>query len=109
MLRLVHNPAVAIERVTIKYFEAGHTFMSADCEHATAGRKLRSLPTVLDIEDFAAAVTTQRVAPKLMEGTDFFHLKDDISTHQLNKLHAVGRRPYLKKVTAAHFRRASEP
>lgn len=45
-----------VELLTIKYFQAGHTFMSADSFHHQVELSLKRNPKVFDFNDFKTAV-----------------------------------------------------
>ena len=50
-MRAVHSPKTLTNRITLKYFEAGYTSMSADAIHQAISKNTRKAP-VEDFEDF---------------------------------------------------------
>jgi hypothetical protein len=110
-LRCVHQKEFAMKQITLKYFEPGHSFMSADSEHAAAEKALRKKGTVLDLVDFAACCSTSKSTSVMMKIEDFLQPKykpgyklDMVSQHKLGKL---TDRPLLAQVVVAQFRRGS--
>lgn len=53
---LVNSTEVSLEQLEIKYFEPGHTFMSADAFHHQVEKSLKQKKKVLDFEDFVDCV-----------------------------------------------------
>jgi len=43
----VNDPALAVEDITLKYFEPGHTFMSADSVHHGVEKSMKGLDILL--------------------------------------------------------------
>lgn len=52
----LHSCEIAAETITIKYFEAGHTFMSADSFHHLVEKELKRNPKCYDFQDFVNVV-----------------------------------------------------
>ena len=46
------------ESITMKYFEKGHTFMSADSFHARVEKEIKTLKNLFDFNDFLSALDT---------------------------------------------------
>ena len=40
------------QSITTKYFERGHTFMCADNDHGSIGRKMKKCPKICTFQDF---------------------------------------------------------
>lgn len=53
---IVNSVEVCVENIEIKYFEPGHTFMSADSFHHQVELSLKRKKKVFDFEDFVGAV-----------------------------------------------------
>lgn len=57
---VVNDPMSPLEDITLKYFEPGHTFMSADSFHHGVEKEMRKRPggAVLDFEDFKNVIAS---------------------------------------------------
>lgn len=81
---------VSVERLEIKFFEVGHTYMSADAFHHQVELSMSKRRQILDFSDFSGAVQAAnkgRTYVHEMKLEDFLHdLKDYKSTAKLNKL-----------------------
>lgn len=58
LVAVVNDSTSALEDVTLKFFEPGHTFMSADSFHHGVEKEMKKRPAVLDFEDFSAAIAS---------------------------------------------------
>ncbi|XDV25699.1 hypothetical protein PO909_029572, partial [Leuciscus waleckii] len=60
LVKLVNNKTNNIQDITLKYFETGHTFMSADSFHHGVEKAMRKQPGgfVLDFQDFKDVIAS---------------------------------------------------
>ena len=65
--------------VTIKYFEPGHTFMSADSFHHAVEQGMRKKQHIQDFQDFADFVNFSRKA-LVMEHDNFLQIPHGVSS-----------------------------
>ena len=56
MVGLVNSQESMIEKVTLKYFTVGHSFMSADNFHSSVEREMKKMDKVYDFNDFIQCV-----------------------------------------------------
>ncbi|XP_045771874.1 uncharacterized protein LOC123871886 [Maniola jurtina] len=82
LVRIINDNMTTIERITLEYFESGHTFMAADAVHAAIAKKLKSKGEVYDLNDFITTIKTSR---KNME-VDLIDHKDMIIFSNDSKL-----------------------
>ena len=87
--------------VTIKYFEPGHTFMSADVFHHQIGQGMREKKRVEDFQDFQDIVT-KKGKSLLMEVGDFLDIPKGISSAKFAQL-----KPNLNEVFVIKFERGT--
>ena len=66
-----------IQKISIKYFEKGHTFMSADSFHAQVEKEMRK--RLYDFNVFEGGVSKSGVAVE-MKAEDFFNFRNHLST-----------------------------
>lgn len=52
---LINQPEVQLQRIELKYFEPGHTFMATDSVHAGVEKQMKQ-KRVVTFEDFKLAV-----------------------------------------------------
>ena len=78
---LVHEVNIHgdISNIRIKYFEKGHTFMSADSYHSQVERAMREKKHRYDFRDFVECVSKYGM-PLEMTAGGFYDLKNQLST-----------------------------
>lgn len=104
---IVNSDEVSLESLEIKYFEPGHTFMSADSFHHQVEQSLKRKGKVLDFADFVECVETSnssRVQVVNMRVNDFYDYEDFSSKYKLGRL---SPRVYLSDVVQASFTKGS--
>lgn len=102
---IVNSNEVSLELLDIKYFEPGHTFMSADSFHHQVELSLKRAKKVWDFDDFKKCVQTcnsNRVEVLNMEIDNIYVFPDCVSQNKLNKLQP---RPYLCDIVHLRFER----
>ena len=62
MTRLINDVSIAATKLTIKYFEPGHSFMAADSVHGSIGTAIRSKQNIYDFHDFLEVILASRSA-----------------------------------------------
>ena len=63
-----------LETINLKYFEPGHTFMSADSFHAQVEKQFKRKATLFDFNDYFSCVAAAGRVIKMQE-QEFFVLK----------------------------------
>lgn len=89
LVYLINSDHVSTETICLKYFEPGHTFMSADSFHHQVETALKKQKKTYDFQDFQNAVSSAnsgKVTLKSMTFSDFYHWKDHSSKATLNRL-----------------------
>lgn len=101
---LINSSEVNSTRITLKYLETGHTFMSADSFHHQVEKSLKEKKKVLDFEDYLACIkkANKKVQVINMELANFYDCKDYSSRFKLNK---TMPKPYLNTFCEVQFRR----
>ena len=99
----------SLEDITLKYFEPGHTFMSADSFHHGVEQQIRKCPVgvVYDFEDFVnvvASSNSKKVDVVLMQNANVLDWKDGHSTTKVKKAKA----PKLGEMAEIQVRRGSK-
>ncbi|CAH1108338.1 unnamed protein product [Psylliodes chrysocephalus] len=66
------------ETVTVKYFEAGHSFMKADVVHGQIGKAMKKKSNVYDIHDLNDIIpkTSRHNKTLLLNFEDFYEFKE---------------------------------
>ena len=106
LVKVVNHAANNIQTITLKYFEPGHTFMSADSFHHGVEKAMRKQPggVVLDFEDFKGVIASSnsgRVNVVDRQCTNFLAWS---SGHSVTKLKKV---PNLSGMAIIQLRRGS--
>ncbi|XP_031334146.1 uncharacterized protein LOC116164147 [Photinus pyralis] len=101
---IVNCAEVAVQKLEVKYFESGHTFMAADSFHHAVENSLRKAGKVYDFNDYVTAVKNacKGVYVEEMDENSFFLWEDHTSQYKLNK---ITPRPYLNEMSHVVFRR----
>lgn len=84
-----------MQNLEVKYFQSGHTFMSADSFHHQVELSLKRQSKVFDFDDFKKIVqmaNSSKVDVKEMTLQDFSLWKDSSSKYKLQK---IIPKPYL--------------
>ena len=96
----VNNLHASIETITIKYFEKGHTYMSADSFHASVETTIRKMKRLYDFDDFVRSISKNGIVIEMKEG-DFIDYKEQLSTAKDTNY------PYLRNIFVVEFRKGS--
>lgn len=104
---IINSNEVAAETIELKYFEPGHTFMSADHFHHCVENSMKRKKNVYDFPDFVQCVkdSKSKVEVKQMEITHFYDWEDWSSLHKLKQSEP---RAYLKDMYKIKFQRGSK-
>ena len=101
MAKIVNSPQVTlVEKLTINYFEAGHSFMACDSVHASIGNSIKRRAEIGDFADFTKLIkeSRQRLSTYCLYHKDLINFSN---AHSLSK----NRNVKLKSVKAIEFRR----
>ena len=98
---LVNHKDYTCEKITMKYFEAGHTLMAADAFHKEIEDKMKRIGNVYDFSDFEKVIIARGHALK-MNLSDFTDYKGKLSKAKGTNHHR------LENVVVAEFRSGSE-
>lgn len=96
LVRAVNDDKTEIEKLTLEYFEVGHTFMAADAVHAAIAKKLTSASELYDLNDFVATIKSSRknLQVELLTHKDMICFDNDSKTvypkeYNLHKLKII--------------------
>lgn len=95
---IINSPETATNKLTLRYFEPGHTFMAADSFHHQVELSLQQKKKVYDFADFVNCVKSAnsgKVVVKEMKLEDFFAWSDNSSSYKIKQLTP---RPYMKDI-----------
>lgn len=98
LVYMVNSSNISTSTLTLNYFEAGHTFMSADHFHHQVELSLKRQGKTYDFSDFVEAVRSAnsgKVEVKPMNYTDFY---DWVDCSSLYKINHTKPRPYLSDI-----------
>lgn len=105
---LVNSSDVALKSLSLKFFEPGHTFMSADSFHHQVEKSLKQMKKVFDFEDYKDAVqkaNSSKVKLIEMKINNFFNWEDKSSQYKLSR---INPRPYLNNMVQVDFERGNQ-
>ena len=91
-----------IQSVTLKYFERGHSFMSADSYHHLVEKEMNERRNVYDFEDFLEVLNVHGRAI-LMKSGDFINVPRGVS----DQSKFTEGKPLLDDISVAMFNRGS--
>lgn len=102
---IVNCAEVNLNKLVLKFFEPGHTFMSADQFHHQVEQSLKKKAKVYDFDDFTEciqAANSGKVSVISMKKDNFYDWQDYSSTFKIKK--AIPR-PYLHDMILISFTR----
>ena len=102
LVAVVNSSWCWLESITLKYFKAGHTFMSADSFHHMVEHEIAKQDHVFDFQDFVDAVSNAGTV-LVMSSDDFQNWEKQLSESKESK----SKRPILDSVVLAQFPRNS--
>ena len=85
LVAIVNDSSYHVESITLKYFEAGHTFMSADSFHHQVEKEATTKGNLYDFEDYLQCVRNSGTCV-LMNGGDFLQLRNEMSESRHQRL-----------------------
>ena len=94
-----------LDDITIKYFEKGHTFMSADAFHASVERNMRDLKKVMDFSDFKQCIEKTGESVE-MRAEDFIDFRKRLVAKTTKNADSI-KYPLLADVAVVQFRKGS--
>lgn len=106
LIHVVNSADVNFQTITLKYLEAGHTYMAADEFHHQVEHSMKKKKHVYDFEDFHQVVldTRRNITVKVMNLPDFYQFEDCSSSY---KLQHSSPRAYLSDMCEVTFRRGT--
>lgn len=96
----INSNATALKEIKLKYFEKGHTFMSADSYRHMVEKAMKDLNNVYDFEDWLSALN-ENGHSIVLEGEDCWAVKKGLSTGKHTSV------PYIENIQEAKFSRGS--
>lgn len=80
---MVNNPNVGVQLMTLKYFEPGHTFMSADGVHGNIASAMKKMSTIGDMRDYVDVIQNSRSKMKtvVIDHTDMKLFKNEVKSN----------------------------
>ncbi len=108
MMIVAVNRLTSAQRITVKYFEAGRTFMSADSVHHGIEQEMKKVGKIFDWEDFVKMATKSnsgRVEVLDMKIADFKPWLDKTSKAKILRFRP---RLYLRDIAVAEFRQGEK-
>ena len=104
-MSLLNSTDTEADDITLKYFETGHTFMSADSFHHGVEQQMKRQPNgnMYDFNDFCDVIKASnngKVDVLVMNNCDLAKYTDEYSQRQKGK-----HRPLLADMIEVHFRR----
>lgn len=94
---------IAAESITLKYFETGHTFMSADSFHHQVEMSLKRM-NMHDFREFVDCVRSANLTRNCVKVMDFSDFIDYLYYTSQHKLRKNDPRIYLKDMVASRER-----
>lgn len=88
LVYIINSDQISANEIVLNFFEAGHTFMSADSFHHQVEQSLKHQKKTYDFEDFVKAVgaaNKSRVDLKIMNYFDFYLWIDYKSQQKISK------------------------
>ena len=100
---MVNRDDLALQTVTVKFLEKGHTSMSADSFHQVVNKFL-SKSSVQDFRDFVE-VCERSASVRVMSPSDFRAVENGVSATKLKRLAGDDARPMVRDIRVVQARR----
>lgn len=96
LILLINSSKILVKELILKFFESGHTFMSADSFHAAVEGRMKKSPPIT-FHDFEEVVATakRQVDVLTMDAKHFFAPKFTVTPYMLSKCRP---RPYIEQI-----------
>lgn len=96
LILLINSSKIQVKELILKFFESGHTFMSADSFHAAVEGRMKKSPPIT-FHDFEEVVATakRQVDVLTMDAKHFFAPKFTVTPYMLSKCRP---RPYIEQI-----------
>lgn len=104
LLAAVNDPKLGVEKITLKFLEAGHTFMSADQCHAKVEKAMKKMVNVYDFDDFVHCIASTKAVVTTPLPADFKSYTGQMSAAKLKKLRPLK----MCDMKVAEFRKGSK-
>lgn len=107
LIYIINSKDINADKIVIKYFESGHTFMSADSFHHRVELSIKRMKNkIYDFADFSQAVSTagKNVKLKEMNMQDFYDWDDYTTQYALSR---IKPRPYVSEMVEVEVKRGS--
>ncbi|CAH1099174.1 unnamed protein product [Psylliodes chrysocephalus] len=101
---LANSADVALNSLTLKQYEPGHTIMSADYFHHQVEKSLKQMRKVYDFGDYKDAVqkaNSTKVKLIEMKINNFFNWEDKSSQYKLSRINPLS---YLSDMVQVNFK-----
>ena len=96
----INSNTTELVEITLKYFEKGHTFMSADSYHHMVEQSMKEMGKVYDFDDWLKSLG-QNGQALILEGNDCLMIKKGLSQGRHTSI------PYIEDIQQAQFIKGS--
>ena len=103
LISIVNSKRNNLQAITMKFFEVGHTYMSADSFHHRVEKEVKQQGYLYDFGDYEKCINAAGRA-LVMEPKDFLLWEKQLSQGKISKQ----TRPLLDDVVVTQFRRGSK-
>ena len=86
MIAIINSKDFNLKSITFKYFEAGHTYMSADSFHHQVEKECQQMGSLYDFDDFVRACNESGRAVQV-KPEDFYKWEKQLSEGKVSKPH----------------------
>lgn len=107
LIYLINTDEIGINKLHVKYFEPGHSFMSADSFHHQVELSLKRQKKTYDFNDFTQAVKTANNGKVVVECVSISQIADWKNCCSITKINKLEPRPYLRNISEIIFKKGS--
>ncbi|CAH0724069.1 unnamed protein product, partial [Brenthis ino] len=104
LIQMINSEAIATEKITLYYFEPGHTFMSSDQVHHQVELAMKKKGKIYDFSDFEECVSSinkSKVIVQSMLPENFLNIPNYVSQRRIQ---TSNPRAYLKNMVEVDYR-----
>ncbi|CAH1110446.1 unnamed protein product [Psylliodes chrysocephalus] len=103
LIFLINSQELGTEKIHMKYFEPGHSYMSADSFHHQVELSLKKQKKTYDFSDFSAAVQSANKGHVTVKCLNINEIADWKNCSSITKINRLNPRPYLRDVSEMIF------
>lgn len=105
LIYIINSEEIETGQIHMKYFEPGHSFMSADSFHHQVELSMKKQKKTYDFADFIDAVENANNKKSIAKPLNFTDIREWKNCTSLSKINRLDPRPYIRNISEIIFKR----